>query len=649
MKITFGIMAHVDAGKTTFSEQVLYREGVIRTLGRVDAKNACMDHENIERARGITIFSDMAGYPHGDDTYYLIDTPGHTDFSAEMERALEVMDYGVLIINGSDGIQGHTEAIWNLLERYHIPVFLFINKLDVASASYERVLSEVRGRFSGNILDFQGISLENWKEGTLADDLIENVSEWDEELLDKWLDGTITFEDLRPAVVSQIKNRRLFPCFGGCALRGEGMEQFLNAFYSLTEASYPVSAPFSGRVFKIRYDGHGERMTYLKILSGFLHVRDPLLADEKIHQIRFFQGERFTSLQEASAGDVVAVTGLRTTRAGQGLGECHDMVVPALQPALQARVLYPSEIPDRTILKVFYILEEEEPVLSVVWEESLGQLKVNIMGKIQLEVLEQVVLERFQIRVTFGQPEILYMETVADPVTGYGHFEPLRHYAEVALRIEPGERGKGISFESQCHVDRLGINYQNLIRTHVFETIHKGVLTGSELTDVKIVLVDGISHIKHTQGGDFREAVYRAVRQGLMKARNLILEPYYRLTISVPDSLTGRVLNDITKYSGRFETPVSEGSGRTVIKGLGPVASFMDYGEELMIMTGGRGSISMVFSHYDTCHNEDEVLNHYQYNPNEDTNNPSCSVFCQKGTSFIVNWDHAEEYMHTLS
>ena len=649
MKITFGIMAHVDAGKTTFSEQVLYREGVIRTLGRVDAKNACMDHENIERARGITIFSDMAGFSHGDDTYYLIDTPGHTDFSAEMERALEVMDYGVLIINGSDGIQGHTEAIWNLLERYHIPVFLFINKLDVASASYERVLSEVRGRFSGNILDFQGISLENGKEGTLADDLIENVSEWDEGLLDKWLEGTITFEDLRPAVVSQIKNRRLFPCFGGCALRGEGMEQFLNAFYSLTEVSYPVSAPFSGRVFKIRYDGHGERMTYLKILSGFLHVRDSLLADEKIHQIRIFQGERFTSLQEAAAGDVVAVTGLRTTRAGQGLGECHDMVVPALQPALQARVLYPSEIPDRTILQVFYILEEEEPVLSVVWEESLRQLKVNIMGKIQLEVLEQVVLERFQIRVTFGQPEILYMETVADPITGYGHFEPLRHYAEVALRIEPGERGKGISFESQCHVDRLGINYQNLIRTHVFETIHKGVLTGSELTDVKIVLVDGISHIKHTQGGDFREAVYRAVRQGLMKSRNLILEPYYRLTISVPDSLTGRVLNDITKYSGRFETPVSDGSGRTVIKGLGPVASFMNYGEELMIMTGGMGSISMVFSHYDTCHNEDEVLNHYQYNPNEDTNNPSCSVFCQKGTSFVVNWDHAEEYMHTLS
>lgn len=649
MKITFGILAHVDAGKTTFSEQVLYREEVIRTLGRVDAKNAYMDHNDIERARGITIFSDMACFVHDDDAYYLIDTPGHTDFSAEMERALEVMDYAVLVINGTDGIQGHTESIWSLLERYKIPVFLFINKLDVVSASYERVLWEVRERFSDNILDFQHMHLEKGIEGTLTDDLIENVSEWEEEFLEKWLDGTITLEELRPAIISQIKNRRLFPCFGGCALNGEGIEQFLNAFYYLTEASYPTSAPFSGRVFKIRYDGHGERMTYLKILRGFLRVRDSLSEEEKVHQIRIFQGERFSSIQEASAGDVVAITGPRATRAGQGLGECHEMIFPVLRPTLQAKVLYPPEVPDRTILQIFHVLEEEEPALSVVWEESLKQLKVNIMGKIQLEVLEQVVLERFQISISFGQPEIIYMETVVEPVTGYGHFEPLRHYAEVALRIEPGERGKGVSFESQCHVDRLGINYQNLIRTHVFETIHKGVLTGSELTDVKIILVDGISHIKHTEGGDFREAVYRAIRQGLMKGKNLLLEPYYSFTISVSDSLTGKVLNDITKYSGRFEAPVPDGRGRTVIKGLAPVASFMNYGEELMIMTGGKGSISMVFSHYDRCHNEDEVLNHFQYNPNEDTDNPSCSVFCKKGTSFVVNWDHAEEYMHTLS
>lgn len=648
MKVTFGILAHVDAGKTTFSEQILYKEQVIRTLGRVDAKNACLDHDDIERTRGITIFSDMAGFTHGDDTYYLVDTPGHTDFSAEMERALEVLDYAVLVINGTDGIQGHTETIWNLLERYKIPVFIFINKLDVISASYERALAEIQKRFSKGVLDFRDICLENGREDTYTDDIIDNVSEWDERLLDKWLESTIVLKDLKPALISQIKNRRLFPCFGGSALKGEGIDEFLHAFYCMTETVYPESAPFSGRVFKIRYDGQRERMTYMKLLSGTLHVRDSLSEAEKVHQIRIFQGERFKTVQKASAGDVVAVTGLRSSKSGQGLGECLDPVIPALHPTLQARVLYPPEIPDRTVLQMFFILEEEDPALSVVWEETLRQLKVNIMGKIQLEVLEQVILKRFQISVSFGQPEVVYMETVSEPVMGFGHFEPLRHYAEVALRIEPGPRGEGISFGSRCHVDRLGINYQNLIRTHIFETIHKGILTGSELTDVKIILVDGISHIKHTEGGDFREAVYRAIRQGLMKARNLLLEPYYSFTVSVPDSFTGRVLNDIARHSGRSDAPVQSGNGRTVITGTGPVVSFMNYGEELMIMSEGKGSLSMAFSHYDICHNKDEVIARYQYNPDSDTSNPSCSVFCQKGTSFVINWDHAEEYMHTL-
>ena len=648
MKVTFGILAHVDAGKTTFSEQVLYKEKVIRSLGRVDAKNACLDHDEIERARGITIFSDMAGFTHGDNTYYLIDTPGHTDFSAEMERALEVMDYAILIINGTDGVQGHTETIWNLLERYKIPVFIFINKLDIISASYERTLLEVQKRFSKGILDFKDICLENGREDTFTDDLIDNVSQRDEVLLDKWLEGIITLENLRPALISQIKDRRLFPCFGGCALTGEGMDRFLEAFYCLTETSYSESAPFSGRIFKIRYDDQRERMTYMKILSGILRVRDPLTESEKVHQIRVFQGERFNAVGDASAGDVVAVTGLKNSRAGQGLGECHDPVISALRPTLQAKVLYPPDIPHRTMLQIFHILEEEDPSLSVVWEESLQQLKINIMGKIQLEVLEQAILKRFKISVSFGQPEVVYMETVLEAVTGYGHFEPLRHYAEVALRIEPSIRGEGITFESQCHVDRLGINFQNLIRTHVFETIHKGVLTGSELTDVKIILVDGISHIKHTEGGDFREAVYRGIRQGLMKAQNRLLEPYYSFTVTIPDSLTGKVLNDILKRSGRSDEPVPNGNGRTVITGTGPVFSFLNYGEELMIMSGGKGSLSMAYSHYDICHNEEEVIVRYHYNADGDTANPSCSVFCQKGTSFVVNWDHAEEYMHTL-
>lgn len=649
MKLTFGILAHVDAGKTTFSEQILYKEHIIRTLGRVDAKNSCMDHDDIEKARGITIFSDMASFSHGDHTYYLIDTPGHMDFSAEMERVLEVMDYAVLIINGTDGIQGHTETIWNLLDHYKIPVFLFVNKLDIPSASYERTLTEVRERFSEDVLDFSSICLENGKEATFTEDLINNASEWDESLLDQWLEGTLTFDSFKPALISQIKNRCIIPCFGGSALSGEGIDQFLHAFYCLTETLYQEDAPFKGKAFKIRYDDQKERMTYIKVLSGKLRVREPLSEGEKIHQIRVFQGERFHTVSEAFAGDVVAVTGIRSSKAGQGLGECHEGAVLTLQPALQAKVIYPPEIPDRTVLQAFSILEEEDPALSVAWEDALRQLKVNIMGKIQLEVLEQTVLRRFHIPVSFDQPEVVYKETVAEPVTGYGHFEPLRHYAEAALQIEPGARGEGISFDSRCHVDRLGINYQNLVRTHVFETIHKGVLTGSELTDVKIILIDGLSHIKHTEGGDFRQAVYRAIRQGLMKAKSLLLEPYYSFSISVPDSLTGRVLNDIAKYYGRAETPVQAGNRKTIITGLAPVASFMNYGEELMALSGGKGSISLSFSHYDVCHNEDETIARYQYDPDGDTANPSCSVFCQKGTSFVVNWDEAEEYMHTLS
>ncbi len=649
MKVTFGILAHVDAGKTTFSEQILYKEHVIRTLGRVDEKNSCMDHNDIERARGITIFSDMASFSRGDHTYYLIDTPGHTDFSAEMERVLEVIDYGVLVISGTEGIQGHTENIWNLLEHYKIPVFLFINKTDIPLASSERILAEVQERFSNDILDFNNISFENGKEGTFTEDLINNVSERDESLLDQWLEGTLIYDAFKPALVHQIKKRRIFPCFSGSALSGNGIDQFLHAFYCLTETFYQNEASFEGKVFKIRYDDQRERMTYIKVLSGKLRVREPLTEGEKIHQIRIFQGERFHTVSEVSAGDVVAVTGLKSSKAGQRLGGRSEGTVPTLQPALQARVIYPPDIPDRTVLQAFSFLGEEDPALSVTWEETLRQLKVNIMGKIQLEVLEQTVLRRFQIPVSFDQPKVVYKETVIEPAMGYGHFEPLRHYAEVALRIEPGARGEGISFDSLCHVDRLGINYQNLVRTHVFETIHKGVLTGSELTDVKIILIDGLSHIKHTEGGDFRQAVYRAIRQGLMKAKSLLLEPYYSFSISVPDSLTGRVLNDIAKYYGHADTPVQAENRRTVIAGLAPVASFINYGEELMILSGGKGRISLSFSHYGICHNEDEVIALHQYDADGDTVNPSCSVFCQKGTSFVVNWDRAEEYMHTRS
>lgn len=648
MKVTFGILAHVDAGKTTFSEQILYQENVIRSLGRVDSKTACLDHDEIEKTRGITIFSDMASYVHNDNTYYLVDTPGHVDFSAEMERTLEIMDYAILVVNGSDGVQGHTETIWRLLEQYKIPVFLFINKLDLVSASYERTLIEVKKQLSIKALDFRNINLKNGMEDSYTDDLIDNLSEEEESLVDKWLEGTITYEDIKPALITQVKNRRLFPCFGGSALKGDGMNQLLSVFYELTKTNYDPFDKFSGKVFKIRYDEQQNRMTFLKVLSGSLKARDMVYEAEKVHQIRLFQGERYTTTSEAFAGDVVAVTGPTNTFSGQGLGTHDKGVLPVLYPALQAKVQYSSEIPDQTISQIFHILEEEDPSLKGEWESSLHQLKVNVMGKIQLEIMEETILRRFQVPVTFGKPEVVYMETLKESVIGYGHFEPLRHYAEVALRIDPISRGEGICFESECHVDRLGLNFQNLIRTHVFECVHKGVLTGSTLTDVKIVLVDGISHIKHTEGGDFREAVYRAIRQGLMKAKTMLLEPYYQFNLSVPASLTGKLLNDITRRCGAFDIPVEGENERTLITGTGPVSSFMNYGEELMVMTGGRAGISMKFSHYDICHNQEEIVEAYEYNADADTRNPSCSVFCQKGTSFVVNWDEAEDYMHTL-
>lgn len=443
MKVTFGILAHADAGKTTFSEQILYKENVIRTPGRVDSKDTCLDHDDIERSRGITIFSDTAIFTHAENTYYLIDTPGHTDFSAEMERAMEVMDYAVLVINGTDGVQGHTEIIWELLERFKIPVFIFINKLDIVSASYVQTFEDIKKHLSQNALDFRNIYLESGREAAFTDDLIDNLSQLDESLLEQWLDGTVTFENLKAALTEQIKRRQLFPCFGGCALTGEGIDRFLQTFYCLTKTSYPEIPPFSGRVFKIRYDDRQERMTYIKILSGTLQVRDSLSEAEKVHQIRVFQGERFRTVNEAFAGDVVAVTGLKDSRAGQGLGSCRDLAVPSLHPTLQAKVIYSSGIPHRTMLHIFHILEEEDPSLGVVWQETLQQLKINIMGKIQLEVLEQSILRRFGIPVFFAHPEVVYMETISEPVTGYGHFEPLRHYAEVSLRIEPVPEGAG--------------------------------------------------------------------------------------------------------------------------------------------------------------------------------------------------------------
>ncbi len=641
-RICAGLLAHVDAGKTTFSEQVLYRMGVLRRVGGVDSGDTFLDWNEIERERGITVFSEQAVFRNGEDTYYLIDTPGHADFSAEMERALEAMDYGILIISGTDGIQGHTETIWKLLERYGIPVFLFINKLDRDTADYNKVLKELKERFSPDICD-----MSFWGgEGRIPEEPVVYASEEREEILETYLSGNLTAEELAQALTVPVKMRRLFPCMGGSAAEGEGIGEFMKLFFDLTVSEFREEGPLQGRVYKIRRDPQGERLTFLKLTSGSLQVKETV-GEEKIHQIRIYSGARYVAVQKACAGDLAAVTGISSLQAGDRIGVASERSQRHICPALRAKVLFDSSVSEKTMLSVFRQLEEEDPSLDVKWEEELGQLSVGILGRIQLEVLEDTVWRRFGYRISFGAPQVLYKETIAAPVYGYGHFEPLRHYAEAVIRMEPGPRGSGISFRSECHVDQLPANYQSQIRSHVFDRIHRGVLTGAELTDVEIVLTDGKFHIKHTEGGDFREALYRAVRQGLMKAESILLEPYYDFSFFVPEECIGRVMADISKYHGEF-TPAEISAGTAVINGSGPVSEFMNYGEELAEFTGGRGTAGLRFSGYRPCHNQEEIIKEKGYCPDSDTEQPSYSVFCSKGAAVAVNWQEAEEKMHCL-
>ncbi len=647
MKVTFGILAHVDAGKTTFSEQVLFRSGLIRSLGRVDSGNSFMDCHEVERERGITVFSEQAAYRRGEDTYYLIDTPGHADFSSEMERAMEVLDYGILLVSGTDGIQGHTETIWNLLRKYRIPVFLFINKLDRDTADYEAVLKSLQERFSPAVCDMSFLTDSVGTDGgSVPEQLVMLAAEDHEEILEQYLDGTLNAAGMEESLRSMIRSGRLYPCMGGSAATGEGIDRFLQMFYRFAVTDYREEDPLRGIVYKVRHDSQGERLTFVKLTGGQISVKDSV-DGEKVHQIRMYCGDRFTAVPQASAGDLAAFTGITSKKPGDGIGIGPSAPEKVIQPALRAKVLFDEEIPVRNMLEIFSILEAEDPTLHVEWEESLKQLSIHILGKIQLEILASEIEKRFGVTVSFGTPEVVYKETITEPVCGYGHFEPLRHYAEVAIRLEPGDPGSGITFRSECHVDRLAVNYQNLIRTHVMEKRHKGVLMGAELTDVTVVLTDGRSHVKHTEGGDFRESLYRAVRQGLMKANSVVLEPYYDFTITVPEEYAGRVLTDMGRYHGEFAPPEIR-NHTAEISGQGPVSELMNYGEELAGFTKGRGSVSFRFSGYRPCHNQEEVVSRAAYDPDSDTENPSYSVFCSKGTSFVVNWDQAEQHMHCL-
>ncbi|MCI8441911.1 MAG: TetM/TetW/TetO/TetS family tetracycline resistance ribosomal protection protein [Provencibacterium sp.] len=650
MKRTIGVLAHVDAGKTTFCEQLLYQTGMLRRAGRVDYQTAYLDQSPIERERGITVFSDQAPFSYGGIDWFLVDTPGHADFSGEMERAIPVLDCAVLLLSCVEGIQSHTETAWGLLERYHIPTFLFLNKTDRAGADPQRVLRALCERFSSACLDFSDLQM-----GKMSEPLAEQLCELDDGLLERYLESG--YEPALWLSVEQrlIRERKLFPVFCGAALQGEGILPFLDALCQLVkwETKEEALAPFVGRVYKIRHDSQQNRLSFLKVQKGTLRVKDEITTlsessepiREKVNELRSYSGAKFSPASEAGPGELVAVCGPRFTRPGDRVGDAPKRGELYTEPIFGARVLFEPSVSAQTVLGCFRILESEDPLLHVLWNEQLQQLHVRVLGSIQLEVLQQLCQERFGLFIRFGTCEVLYTETIAAPVTGCGHFEPLRHYAEVHLLLSPAARGSGIRFESACPLDLLSSNWQNLIRTHVLEKEHRGVLTGAPLNDVTVTLLCGRAHLKHTEGGDFREAVYRAIRQGLFQAQSILLEPCFRFQIEVELALTGKILSDLQRLHASFEPPQVQGK-TALICGRGPAATLMDYPLTLGPLTKGRGHIRLQFDGYEPCHNTEEVIAHIGYEREHDTANTPDSVFCAHGAGFIVKWQDAPHYMH---
>ena len=646
-QITMGILAHVDAGKTTLSEGILYTCKAIRKLGRVDHQDAFLDTNTLERNRGITIFSKQAECTLGEFGITLLDTPGHVDFSAEMERTLQVLDYGILVISGADGVQGHTETLWRLLSRYQIPVFLFINKMDQPGTDRETLLAELKEKLDTNCVDFSADQTsEDWKE---------QVAVCDEQVMEAYLEGE---EISRVQIQKMIRERKLFPCYFGSALKLTGVKEFLEDLkLRIRESSYPES--FGAKIYKITRDSQGERLSHMKITGGALKVKSVLsngkpgesgegIWQEKVNQIRIYSGEKYTMVSEVKAGTVCAVTGLTATYPGQGLGSEQASDMPVLEPVLSYRIGLPEEVNVHQALLQLRQLEEEEPLLHIVWNGTLGEIYAQVMGEVQIEILKSLIKERFGMDVTFDEGNIVYKETILEPVEGVGHFEPLRHYAEVHLLLEPGETGSGLSFATDCSEDVLDRNWQRLILTHLEEREHKGVLIGAPITDMKITLLTGRAHIKHTEGGDFRQATYRAVRQGLRKAKSQLLEPYYEFRLEVPSEQVGRTMTDIQKMLGEFDPPKTEGE-MTVLTGSAPVVTMRDYQKEVISYTSGRGRLSCTLKGYYPCHNQEEVVEAVRYDPEADLENPTGSVFCAHGAGFVVNWDQVEEYMHVES
>ena len=639
-KTVLGIVAHVDAGKTTLTEAMLYLSGQIRSLGRVDHRNSFLDNNDQERERGITIFSKQAMLQWKNLAVTLLDTPGHVDFSAEMERTLQVLDAAVLVISGTDGVQAHTETLWSLLEDYKIPVFVFITKMDASNLSREELMHDLRTHLSEGCIDMCGESEER----------DEAIALLDENCLEAYMEtGTVD-----PANITRlIGERKLYPCYFGSGLKLDGVEEFLDALEAYTPE---IHAPdvFGAKVYKILRDSRGKRLTCMRITGGKLSVRDAIRylplhgsepLEEKVAEIRLYSGQKYETAETAEAGTICSVTGLTGTWPGQGLGIEPDSNAPILESVLGYRMIFPKGTDLQAVLPRLRMLEEEDPTLHLVWEPTLGEIQLQLMGSVQTEILRNIIRDRFDLDVQFGPGRILYRETIAEPVEGVGHYEPLRHYAEVHLLLEPGEPGSGLTFDSVCSTDTLDLNWQRLIFTHLEEKVHRGVLTGAPITDMKITLTAGRAHLKHTEGGDFRQATYRAVRQGLMRAKSVLLEPYYRFRLEVPAEQIGRAISDIRLMGGEHEAPETI-DGKAVLCGTAPVAAMAEYGTEVAAYTSGRGRFSCRAEGYRPCMNAQAVIEQAAYDPESDLDNSPDSIFCAHGAGFVVKWNQVEEYMH---
>ncbi len=628
MSLITGIVAHVDAGKTTLSEALLFQSGAIRQLGRVDSKNSFLDNDSIERQRGITIYSKQAVLS---DKIVLVDTPGHVDFSAEMERSLSVMDCAILLINASDGVQAHTKTLWNLLLHHKIPVLIFVNKMDMPDTNKEKLLLQLQSLLNSNIFDFSDLN---------SPQLVENIAGCDDSLMEKFLNGEkVTSKDIKTAVSS----RKAFPCIFGSALQQKGTDQIIPILTDYFESPAP-SSDFGAIVYKISKDKQGNRLTHLKVTGGVLKVKENL-GEEKINEIRIYSGEKYESVKECSGGQICAVTGLKEAKAGTIFGDVNSFVSQKMEPALIYSVIPPADVDTPKMLRILRELEEELPELKVQYTESSGEISMMLMGEVQTQVIKQILADRFKVQIEFGEGRIAYKETIEEPVIGVGHYEPLRHYAEVQLQLSPLPRGTGLKYVSKLSVDVLEAHWQRLLITHMKEKTHIGKLTGSPITDIEIKVVAGRSHLKHTEPGDFRQSTYRAIRHGLMYSKSILLEPYYAYEIVVPESCTGRVMSDLERMHGTCTLNEIK-SGFATLNGRVPVATMQNYTNEVRAYTKGQGHLNLAMDGYEICHNQAEVIEKLAYNADSDMENPASSVFCSHGAGFLVPWQEVNNYKH---